>query len=159
VATFALEPPLALERRTGLSPGEAWARARALLAGYEALGYVVRPGPDAAPRATADVEDTLGTRLRASVEVAADGAGALVTVRLGGVVAVPGPAGALATAGQVRAVALARLRELVDGALPAASPPLDPLEARLRVVAALLERGLIDAAEARAKRAELLDEL
>lgn len=96
--------------------------------------------------------------------------GTLLSIHLRGQVNVPGMAALFATPEQVRQVAAAQLEPLLERPLaaraePAAREPVaatvsvEELDAKLRVLGALLQRGLIDEADFARKKAELLARL
>jgi hypothetical protein len=159
---------LRLERHTTLPPLEAWERSRALLSGYEGLGFDVRFSREEPPRGvSAALSDRNGTQLVADVDVTATGA---LTIDLRGRVHVGGFAGALASRQQVERVARERLVTLLDrefaaptatrtAPAPAARITVEELDAKLRALRGLVERGVIDEADLQAKKAELLGRL
>lgn len=180
MANFDLGEDLRLVRAVGVAPSEAYARSQDLLRGYEALGYRVRfTAEDPERELVAEISDRAGTRIVATAAFAPQGAGTSVELRLRGVVHVGGVKGMLANERQVRQVASERLADFVAARFPpgevapaapapaepqpaepapASSPASGSLEHRLTLVRELFERGLIDEADFRAKKARLLEE-
>jgi hypothetical protein len=159
VADFDLGDDLLVREPVALAPPAAWALSRDLLAGYERIGCAVRFTEEAPPsRVAAEVLDPKGTRIHATVDVG-DGA---IAIRIEGSVRVDGLVAALATPEAVRRETADRVRALLRRAIherPAPAPAAtSDLERRLATLAALRAKGLIDDAELRAKRRQIIDE-
>ncbi|MCA8925706.1 MAG: SHOCT domain-containing protein [Planctomycetes bacterium] len=179
MASFDLGDAVGLTRAVGVGIEEAFARSKALLAGYEGQGFQVRFSEAQPPaRLAAEVSDASGTRLHATVELRPTSSGSALELRLRGQVVVGGMKGMLASERQVRQVASERLAAFVDAKFPpgetwtapaeaapapeAAPEPAAPaggVEGKLALVRDLFERGLIDEEDYRSKKAELLDRL
>jgi len=182
MAMFELD--LRLERQTNLPPLEAWERSRELLTRYESMGFTVGFSRSEPPTGvSAELSDANGTQLVAAVDVSSTAA---LTIDLRGRIHVGGFAGALASRQQVQNVARERLVALLDRAFaapasrpapapaPAAKPAaaaaaaakkpptsitVEELDAKLRALRGLVERGVIDEADFQAKKVELLGRL
>lgn len=174
MAMFELD--LRLERQTALPPLEAWERSRELLTRYETMGFTVDFSRLEPPSGvSAALSDANGTKLVAAVDVSATAA---LTIDLRGRIHVGGFAGALASRQQVQGVARDRLVALLDRAFeaparsvpepkaPVQAPPratttitVEELDAKLRSLRGLVERGVIDEADFQAKKKELLGRL